>query len=196
MSDLVRRLQEAAQLSGSSRGGSAAASSASSPAGSSPRPCAALPGGEHELARRCLWPDGGPPLIGTLAPPGCAHDSRGSGGGVASPHAAAAAPWPPASGDGPAAAAARRWHDLPADVLGLVTTHLSLHDLKACRLACREWRAAISAHVQLLRPRELRAKEAAARCAPRCNLHAFGGGEGRGARGRGNGGAASLRCGG
>ena len=157
MSELVRRLQQAAQLS-------PPGISISSSTGSSPRG-ASLPGSEHELARRCLWPDGN---LSTLTPPSGPSSRRtSSSSGKASPSRASinggqsgAAPL----GSGLAGAMPPLpWRDLPADVMSMVVCHLPLADVKAARLACRQWHLAISSHVLLLRPRMLMAKEAAQR---------------------------------
>eukprot|EP00887_Chlorella_sp_A99_P001149 scaffold14.g1149.t1 len=177
MSELILRLQEAAQLGCGSSDGAEGSSSSSgggaSPGGSSPR-TAALAGCEHALARRCLWPDG---MLSTLTPssPGGGTSRRGSpwssGRGTPQRASSSGVVFPTALGrpqaaHGCAAAlgvAALPWRDLPADVMSLVVCHLALPDIKAARLACREWHRSISAHVRLLRPRALKARAAAKR---------------------------------
>ena len=144
MSELVRRLQEAAQLGSSSSGGS------------SPR------GSEHEFARRCLFPNG-LSALSTLAPPSRTGGSSRLGSPVTCSSAGGASPTqvlPPVT---PIAGSTRLWRDLPADVMSLVVLHLELPELKAARLVCRAWHLSISGHVLLLRPRALRAEAVVAR---------------------------------
>lgn len=61
------------------------------------------------------------------------------------------------------AAAPGRWQELPADVWRWVVGGLSHGDIKAARLVCADWHSSLSRNVQLLRPRELRCRQVAAR---------------------------------
>lgn len=181
-SELLSRL-EAAQL-GSPQGSNAGrgrstrqgAHSASEPPGCSP------------LSRRVLWPQASGSDSGRAG--GC---SPGSGSGLPSPRSSAGLLEALLTSDGSpqAAATARaaafaaraatvhrgspgsgcgtatpgRWQELPADVWRWVVGGLSHADIKAARLVCADWHSSLSRNVQLLRPRELRCRQVAARWA-------------------------------
>ncbi len=145
-------------------------------------------GGELGGARRALWP-GELGLVGSLGSLGGSGGSPGSSG-CPTPRSAGLLEALLTSDGSPradataaaAAAAARaataplhatagehgeegRWSELPADVWRWVALSLSPADVKSARLVCADWHAALSSNVQLLRPRQLRCKLAAARCA-------------------------------
>lgn len=139
--------------------------------------------GPPALARRILWPQAGGSDSGCAG--GC---SPSSGSGLPSPRSSAGLLEALLTSDGsPQAAATARaaacaaraaisrrggssgaaipgcWQELPADVWRWVVGGLSPADIKAARLACADWHAALSRNVQLLRPRELRCRQVAAR---------------------------------
>lgn len=130
-------------------------------------------------SRRVLWPSelgppgGSPGSSGRQTPRGCGllealYTSDGSPradqtarAAAAAARAATAPPLPPAS----AAQHAGCWSELPADIWRWVVAGLTPADVKAARLVCADWHAALSSNVHLLRPRQLRCKLAAQRCA-------------------------------
>ena len=137
-------------------------------------------GGELAGARRALWPgelSGGGSLasLGSCSPASSGCPSPRSAGLLealltsdGSPQAdataaAAAAAARAATAPVPACPTPGAWSELPADVWRWVALGLSPADVKAARLACADWHAALSSNVQLLRPRQLRCKLAAAR---------------------------------
>lgn len=128
--------------------------------------------GEVTSSRRTLWP-------GELGPSSSSQGSSGQqtprGGGLlealytsdgsprADATARAAAAAARAATAPPGAPRVNAWSELPADIWRWVVVSLSPGDIKAARLACSDWHAALSSNVHMLRPRQLRCKSAAHR---------------------------------